>query len=51
MREKTNNSNPEPIEKCDAVLKKSGPNHSENEERLLNLIAEIIVEIIMEIEE
>jgi len=51
MIEKSDNSTPKPIEKSDAILKKNAPNYSKNEEKLLNLIAEIIVEIIMEAEE
>ncbi|MHB8206440.1 hypothetical protein [Mucilaginibacter sp.] len=51
MIEKIDNANPTPIEKSDVILEKNGSNHSENEEKLLNLIAEIIIEIIMEAEE
>ena len=51
MIEKSDNSTPTPIEKSDAILEKNTSNHSKSEEKLLNLIAEIIVEIIMEAEE
>ena len=51
MIEKIDNANPTPMEKSDDILEINGSNHSENEEKLLNLIAEIIIEIIMEAEE
>jgi len=51
MIEKSDNSTPKPIEKNDGILEKNASNYSKSEEKLLNLIAEIIVEIIMEAEE
>ncbi|HEY4198855.1 MAG TPA: hypothetical protein VGM63_25120 [Mucilaginibacter sp.] len=51
MIEKIDNANPVPIEKNDAILEENASNYSKSEEKLLNLIAEIIVEIIMEAEE